>query len=224
MTALAPEQLALDEQSIVQRAAGGDRHAMEWIIRRYNRRLYRLARAVLGHHADAIDSLQEAYLCAYRGLGQFRGGSSLATWLARIVFNECMAYQRRSKRRQNVVPMISMDSHQSVVSDIADDSEEPDRSVARAQMREILERNIDELPEPLRVIFVLRSVEELSVEETAQYLDVSEETVRTRHFRAKRLLREALAKDIDSVERSLYDFGGDQCDSVVANVLARLDH
>lgn len=214
---------AEDEATVVRRAAAGDPSAFEWIMRRHNRRLYRLARASLRDDAEAKDALQEAYLCAYRSLTQFRGESALVTWLARIVLNECMARQRRAARRRNVVPMISLDSHPEGVTSVADGGEPPDRAVARAQMHDILERKVNELPESLRLVFVLRSVEELSVEETAQCLAITEESVRTRHFRAKGLLREALAREIDSVERDLYEFGGRDCDGVVANVLARLE-
>jgi RNA polymerase sigma factor (sigma-70 family) len=119
--------------------------------------------------------------------------------------------------------MVSLDSHLEAASGVADGGEPPDRTVARAQMHDILERKLNELPEGLRLVFVLRSVEELSVGETAACLAITEESVRTRHFRAKGLLREALAREIDSVERDLYEFGGRDCDGVVANVLARLE-
>ena len=218
-----PLQLpAEDELAVVKRAANGDQAAFAWIMRRYNRRLYRLARASLHDAADAKDALQESFLAAYRALGQFRGESSLATWLARIVLNECMARQRRSKRRQNVVPMMSLESQPEITREIEDPAEQAEGALARAQMREILESRVNALPESLRLVFVLRSVEELSVEETSTHLGISEEAVRTRHFRAKRLLRDGIAKVIDSVEREIYEFGGCECDGVVANVLCRL--
>jgi len=220
--AIHPPPDAEDELSVVRRAAEGDRAAFEWIMRRYNQRLYRLARATLRDGTEAKDALQEAYLAAYRALEHFRGESALATWLARIVLNECMARRRRSRRRHNVVPMMSMESHPETVNGVADMAEQPEGSLARAQIHDILERKVNELPDNLRVVFVLRSVEELSVEETAQYLGVSEEAVRTRHFRAKGMLREELAKVIDFAERNIYEFGGCECDSVVANVLARI--
>lgn len=207
---------------MVHRASGGDRTALEWIMRRYNLRLYRLARAVLGDHTDAIDALQEAYLRAFRAFDQFRGESTLDNWLGRIVINRCLEYQRRSRRRQNTAPMMSMESLKAVANAVADEAEDPPHRVARAQMHEILQRKVDGLPAPLRVVFVLRSIEELSVQETARYLDLSEETVRTRHFRARQLLRKALARYIDADEHDRCDFGNDQCDSVIAHVLARI--
>ena len=92
----------------------------------------------------------------------------------------------------------------------------------RAQMRAILERRIDALPEAFRAVFVLRSVEELTVEETAECLGIPAETVRSRHFRAKSLLREALAREVDIAERSVWEFAGARCDGIVARVLARI--
>ena len=104
-----------------------------------------------------------------------------------------------------------------------EDSESPDRLLARTQMRALLERKLDDLPEAFRLVFVLRSVEELSVEETAQTLGIPEATVRSRYFRAKGLLREALAQEIDLAERDIFEFGGEHCDRIVTRVMARLD-
>jgi DNA-directed RNA polymerase specialized sigma24 family protein len=104
----------------------------------------------------------------------------------------------------------------------ARESDRPDKALGRAQMRALLERKLDELPETFRVVFVLRSVEELSVEDAAQCLGIPEATVRSRHFRAKSLLRESLAQEIDLAERDLFEFGGAHCDRVIAGVLARL--
>lgn len=118
--------------------------------------------------------------------------------------------------------MMSMESLKGVASAVADEAEDPPRRVARAQMHGILQRKVDGLPASLRVVFVLRSIEELSVQETARYLDLSEETVRTRHFRARQLLRQALARYIDADENDGCDFGNDQCDGVITHVLARI--
>ena len=107
--------------------------------------------------------------------------------------------------------------------DVADEADPPDRLVARTQMRALLEDKVDELPESFRLVFVMRSVEELSVEECAAALGIPEATVRTRMFRARSLLRESLARDVDLAERDLYDFGGTHCDGIIAGVLARLD-
>jgi RNA polymerase sigma-70 factor (ECF subfamily) len=207
-----------DEGAIVRRIVAGDRHAFESLMRQSNRRLYRLARAVLRDATEAEDALQDAYLAAFRSMDRFRGESSLATWLARLVLNECLGRARRDTRRNNVIPLVSADAEIETVP--AGESDLPDRVAQRAQMRALLEEKLDELPEDFRVVFVLRSVEEMSVEDTAQCLGIPEATVRSRHFRAKGLLRESLAREIDLAERDLFEFGGSHCDGIIRRVLA----
>ena len=214
---------ATDDLSIAHRIVAGDRSAFALLMRRHNRRLYRLARAVLGDPAEAEDALQDAYLLAYRTLSQFRGEAALKTWLSRLVLNECLGRVRRSTRRQNVVPIVSFDAETQADNAVAETFERPDATVARAQMRMLLEQKVDELPESFRAIFILRSVEEMSVEETAACLAIPEATVRSRHFRAKSLLRESLAQEIDLAERDLFEFGGQHCDGLVARVLSKLE-
>jgi RNA polymerase sigma factor (sigma-70 family) len=215
-------QPADNDLTIARRVAAGDRGAFELLMRRYNRRLYRLARAYLRDDAEAKDALQDAYLSAYRSIGQFRGDSALGTWFSRLVLNECAARKRRSARRENIVPFVSFHHHMDEVAVIPDAGQGPEKLLARAQIRNLLEQKVSELPEIFRVVFVLRSVEELSVEEIADSLSIAHETVRSRHFRAKGLLREALAKEIDLAEGEIYEFGGLHCDSVVAAVLSSL--
>ena len=129
---------------------------------------------------------------------------------------------RRRARRQNVIPMMPSATDAELEAVPSDEAGSPDAAADRAQMRAILERRIDGLPETFRAVFVLRSVEELSVEETAACLGIPAETVRSRHFRAKSLLREALAREIDLAERNVWQFAGARCDRIVAGVLARL--
>lgn len=213
---------AEDELTLARRVASGDRTAFETLMRHYNRRLYRLARASLRDDAEAKDALQDAYLNAYRAIGSFRGDATLSTWLSRLVLNECGNRQRRSARRRDIIPLISSEDRVAETESVADVAEGPDHAAARTQMRGILESKVSGLPEALRVVFVLRSVEELSVAETAETLGITQETVRMRHFRAKGLLREALAREIDLAKSDLYEFGGLHCDGVVASVLAKL--
>jgi RNA polymerase sigma factor (sigma-70 family) len=215
--------LADDELSIVQRISAGDRSAFVLLMRRYNRRLYRLARATLRDDAEAEDALQEAYMSAYRSMRQFRGDASLGTWLARLVHNECLGRIRRRARRDNIVPIAGEPSGFDIDSVAGNDCDSPDKALTRAELRALLERKLDALPESFRSVFVLRSVEDLSVEETAQSLGIPEATVRSRHFRARSLLRESLAHDIDIAERDVFEFGGRDCDRVVAQVMGRLE-
>ena len=210
-----------EERSIARRVANGDAAAFELLMRRYNRRLYRLARASLHDDSEAQDALQDAYLNAYRSIAGFRGDAALSTWLSRLVLNECGIRRRRSARRRNIIPLVASGSRMAETEGVADTAERPDGAVARAQMRSVLENKVGELPEALRLVFVMRSVEELGVTETAEALGIAEETVRVRHFRAKGMLREALAREIDLAEGTLFEFAGVQCDRIVASVLAR---
>lgn len=213
---------AIQDRATASRIAAGDASAFEAIMRQYNRRLYRLARATLRDRTEAEDALQDAYICAYRSMGGFRGEASLGTWLSRLVLNECFARMRRTVRRENVAPMVSASRHVESTRMIIDESDSPDNAVDRGQVRELLERKVDELPESYRTVFVLRSVEELSVDETAETLGIPEETVRSRHFRAKHLLRESLSREMDLAEPNLFEFGGEHCDRIVAKVLKNL--
>jgi RNA polymerase sigma factor (sigma-70 family) len=210
-----------DECAMARRIASGDHAAFELLMRQHNRRLYRLARSTLRDRTEAEDALQDAYVCVYRSIGEFRGEASLSTWLSRLLLNECFARLRRSARRQNVIALVSPNAP--IESTMAENEPEaPDTELARAQMRDLLERKLDELPENFRTVFVLRSVEEMSVDETAGCLGIPEETVRSRHFRAKTMLRESLAQELNFAERDVFQFGGAHCDRVVAKVLARL--
>jgi RNA polymerase sigma-70 factor, ECF subfamily len=220
--ASAEQSTAALERSMASNIAAGDASAFEDMMRQYNRRLYRLARATLKDRTEAQDALQDAYICAYRSMASFRGDASLGTWLSRLVLNECFARMRRTVRRENVVPMVSASRHAESTDMIVDETAAPDRAAGRVQIRELLERKVDELPENYRTVFVLRSVEELTVDETAASLGIPEETVRSRHFRAKGLLRESLARELDLAEPDLFEFGGAHCDRVVTQVLALL--
>jgi RNA polymerase sigma-70 factor (ECF subfamily) len=186
-------------------------------MRRHNRTLFRTARAILRDDAEAEDALQEAYLQAYRALGTFRGDARLSTWLVRIVANEALGRLRKRTRRGDVLPL-------SPVEEIPEMRTEdgPEGAAQRAEMRRLLEKRIDALPEAYRAVFVLRALEELSVEETAAALGIPEATVRTRFFRARSQLREALSREIDLAYDDAFSFAGVRCDRVVAQVLARL--
>lgn len=209
-----------DDDALVRRIVAGDQPAFELLMRRHNRRLYRIARTVLRNSTEAEDALQDSYLLAYQSLHQFRGDASVSTWLSRLVLNECFGRLRRDNRRQNVIPIVSAPTEIDRVADGENDL--PERIADRAQFRALVESKLDELPEDFRVTFVLRSIEELSVEEAARILGIPEATVRSRHFRAKSLLRESLARELDLAERDVFEFGGVRCDRIVARVMSRL--
>lgn len=214
---------ATSDAELAERAAGGDEVAFECVMRRHNRLLFRTARSILKSDAETEDALQEAYLRAWRALATFRSESKLSTWLVRIVINEALGRLRRSSAQ--VIPLDAAmestdpDTQQSMQDD---PDQRPERAAMRAQVRRLMEARIDELPEAFRCVFMLRAVEELSVEEVATALDLPEATVRTRYFRARGLLREGLSRDVDLAIGDVFSFDGERCDRIVATVLARL--
>jgi RNA polymerase sigma-70 factor (ECF subfamily) len=191
----------------------------EALMRRHNRMLFRTARAILRDDADAEEALQDAYLKAYRSLDQFRGDSKISTWLVRITANEALMRLRKRTRAAEVIEI-----HASPVAEevAVRKEEQPENLAARKELRALMESKIDALPEAFRAVFVLRGLEEFSVEETAAALEIPEATVRTRFFRARSLLRESLSSEIDLVFDEAFSFAGARCDRIVANVLARL--
>jgi RNA polymerase sigma-70 factor (ECF subfamily) len=215
-----------NDADLAERIAGGDRGAFEPLMRRHNQLLYRIARSILRDDAEAEDAVQEAWLSAFRNFDRFRGDSALSTWLARIAINESYARLRARKRRAEVVTLDSARTDDEFMESngMADDnSEQPDMAAFRGELRGLLESRIDALPEQFRTVYVLRDVQEMSVEETAACLDLPAATVRTRAFRARALLRESLARDIDAATVRAFGFAGARCDRIVATVLRRLD-
>ena len=211
----------LDDSGLVQQVQRGQQAAFEALMRRYNRRLYRTARAILKDDGGAEDALQEAYIAAYRHIGDFRGDAAVGTWLTRIVVNQSLQALRKSRRERVVVPF--GDSADGDVPDVADDPQyTPESLMLRTEIRRLVERKIDELPAAYRTVFMLREVEDLTVEETAAALDIPAATVRSRLFRAKARLREALAQEMDVATQDVFGFDGERCDRIVRTVLARI--
>jgi RNA polymerase sigma-70 factor, ECF subfamily len=209
----------LTDSELIDRIRGGEVSALEALMRRHNRALYRTARAILRDDAEAEDVVQEAYLRAYRALGTFRGESKFSTWLVRITANEALMRRRRNGAIAVVVPMDSAALAGDIWDEPMSDEPGPEKDALRSEMRRLLEARIDALPDTYRAVFVLRALEELSVEETAIALEIPEPTVRTRYFRARSLLRESLARDIDRSLEDAFGFAGARCDRIVSNVL-----
>ncbi len=212
-----------DDAELAARAAGGDTRAFEHIMRRHNRLLFRTARSMLKTDAEAEDALQEAYLRAWRAMADFRSEARLSTWLVRIVINEALGRLRR-RGAQVLVLEGCTDPEDASMDDLIEGNpdDRPDRAAMRTEVRALMEARIDALPEAFRTVFVLRAVEELSVEEVSAALGLPEATVRTRFFRARGLLREGLARDIDLALDDAFSFDGARCDRIVAAVMSRL--
>lgn len=213
------------DSELVRRAAAQDHEAFRVLMRRHNQMLYRAARSILKNEAEAEDAVQEAYLQAYRAMGNFRGDAKVSTWLVRIAVNESITRLHKHGRRAEVIRLEgddSQDHHSSEDSMNESSPEQPERAALRSETRRLLEAKIDELPDAFRTVFVLRAVEELTVEEAAAVLDIPEATVRTRFFRARGLLRESLSREIDLAHSDAFSFAGARCDRIIANVMARL--
>ena len=217
---------SLADHELATRAAAGDGQAFTVIMRRHNRLLFRTARSILKSDVDAEDALQEAYLRAWRAIDGFRSEAKLSTWLARIVINESLARLRRGRGAQ-VIPLDSTTTeldHDPMEERMEDDpDQQPERMAMRSELRRMMEACIDRLPDAFRSVFILRAVEEMSVEDVAIALELPEATVRTRLFRARGLLREGLSRDIDVAMADAFAFDGERCDRIVARVLQSAD-
>ena len=223
------QALALDfdkmvEAELVTHARRGHQDAFWVIMQRCNQRLFRIARGVVRDDSEAEDVLQEAYTRAFENLDGFRGDSSLFTWLTSVTLNE--ARGRLRKRRPTVgiaaIEAAQQSGAQIIMLNSASAEESPESSAARSQMRLLIEQAVDELPEAFRIVFIMREIEELSVEDTAVALNLRPATVKTRLHRAKRLLRDELDQRVASAVTDAFPFMGALCARLTAKVLARL--
>lgn len=208
---------------LTQRALAGSASAFETIVRRHNRLLFRTARGVVADDAEAQDIVQETYLRAFTKLNTYRGESALGTWLARIAINLALSSQRK-KGRVIQLEQTGQDADESceepAMTGSTPDHEAPDAIAERGEVRDLLQASIEALPVIYRTVFILRAVEELSVEETAFCLSVREDVVKTRFLRARAMLRETLAARVEPHVQDTFSFAGSRCDSVSSHVLA----
>jgi RNA polymerase sigma-70 factor (ECF subfamily) len=216
-----------DECRLAERAATGDQGAMAEIMRRHNQRLFRLAVGVLADRAEAEDILQESYVRAFSRIGEYSGEGRLGAWLARIVRNVAIDRARvRNRRSQHIcleVDMRSVDDDFPLDRARADESaSNPDIAAERADARRLIEGEVALLPDQFRTVFILRVVEGLSVEETAEYLGIPDATVKSRDFRARALLKARLGEQIDASLPQAFTFLNQDCASLIDRVLERL--
>ncbi|MGH6891028.1 MAG: RNA polymerase sigma factor [Dongiaceae bacterium] len=217
-------EIAAGEAALVARALAREPAALAEIMRRYNRRLYRAAWGILGDEQEAEDAVQDCYLKAFAALPGFRGEAALSTWLTRIAINEALMRRRKRQARAaaigNVIPLRPGEAPATEAAE--DPALSPEAAAMRAELRPYLEDAIGDLPEEQRAVFVLRALEELSVEETAQVLGVNPQTVRTRFLRARRRLQERLQRELKLTFGEMLPFAGARCDRLIARVLERL--
>ncbi|MEZ0171614.1 RNA polymerase sigma factor [Microvirga sp. TS319] len=216
---------ALDDSGLVRHALAGEGQAFRAIMQRHNRRLYRVARGILGNDTEAEDAVQEAYLQAFSHLRDFRGDARLSTWLTRIVINEALG---RVRRRRDLVDLSLLDRMEDGQARVLmfsgpSNSTDPEDDAGRAQLRRMLERAVDGLPPDFRSVFMMREIEEMSIEETASQLGINPATVKTRLHRARLLLRRALAAQLVSTLKDAFPFDGQRCARIAERVMRRLE-
>ena len=221
-SSMGSEQIAgVDMGLAVERAQRGEPDVLADIMRQHNRRMFRIARAILRNDAEAEDIVQDAFVKAFTELGSLREPSSAAAWLARITANLAISRVRLLKRRGRVV--LADGELEDRPDDMETDQHTPERLTAMGDVRRLLENAIDRLPDGFREVFMLRVVEHMSVEETATTLGVLAQTVKSRLHRAKAVLRSDLEEHLTAVSLTAFPFGGASCRRVTDAVLARLN-
>ncbi|MGC2223129.1 MAG: RNA polymerase sigma factor [Methylocella sp.] len=205
------------------RARARDSAAFRTIMERHNRRIYRIARSILRNDSEAEDAVQEAYVNALTHLGGFRGDSSLATWLARITMNEALGRLRRKRSAMDLETFEAQRTEAQIIKfPQTVTSDDPERTMAQREILQLVERATDNLPE-IRIVFMTRVIEGMSVEETAGLLGLQPETVKMRLHRARRLVRGELDKQIGPVLMDAFPFAGRRCERMTNAVLQRLN-
>ena len=207
----------LTDEAIVERVRNGDIALYEILVRRHNQRLYRTIRAILRDDRDVEDVMQQAYVDAFTHLDQFRGAARFSTWLTRIAVNRAIRSGRGARRRLDLVP--ATNAAELTIEHTPATSVDPEHAMYGRELKVVLESLLEQLPEPFRVVFVMREVEGLSTTETAACLEINEDTVKTRLHRAKRLLRDRLDRHLGPAAGSVYQFHLSRCDRVVFAVM-----
>ena len=218
-TSVLPQRSSIEpipDEAVIARVLAGETAFFEVIMRRYNQRLYRAARAILHDEAQAEDVMQAAYVHAYEHLRQFSGRAPFGAWLTRIAVNEALARLRTARRFDE--PEDQGDG----MDRFASTSPDPERAAATSEVRQLLETLIDGLPPPSRTVFMLRDVEGMSTTETSEALGITEENVKVRLHRARAALRNGLATYAIHESQNVFSFHAVRCDRVVANVFRQI--
>jgi RNA polymerase sigma-70 factor, ECF subfamily len=215
----------LGDVELARRCAARDGDAMRHVITLNNQRLFRAAWSILKIRQDAEEAVQAGYLSAFAAIGSFEGRSALSTWLTRIVVNEALGRRRAEQRRRRQLEqegVAVLDQYRDALMR-GSDAETPDVAVAREQIRRLLEQAVAALPDPFRTVFVLREVEGMSSEDTAEVLGVPVATVKTRLHRSRRRLQQMLAPEVANALTGTFPFAGNDCAALTQRVLARLN-
>jgi len=206
------------DEDVVARVLAGETELYEIIMRRYNQRLFRVARAILHSNDEAEDVMQDAYVRAYEHLNQFLGRARFSTWLTRIAIHEAFARVQKKNRSQELDAMISPEKETALTAP----SVSPEQQASQAEAARLLEEALLTLPDHYRVVVMMRDIEEMSTLETAEALELSEDNVKIRLHRARSLLREELLAKAHESRSKVFPFMGERCDRVVRAVLTAI--
>lgn len=219
---LAPSPLISDEE-IIQRIIKEGFQAYGSLVKRYNQRMFRVARSVVTDDATAMDIVQDAHIKAYTNLASFQGKGSFAAWIAGITRNQALMHLRKHKREvtmggeeQNILEKLGSEDENIVPNN------QPENALQNQHMQNLINEKLDKLSEKFRSVFILRAIEQFSTKETARILKINEITVKTRFFRSKRFLRSEIQHYLDASDMNVYEFGHSKCDIVLLNVLTKI--
>lgn len=216
---VSPSGQTMTDEEVIGRVRAGDTALFEVIMRRYNQRLFRVTRSILGDDDEAQDVTQEAYVRAYMHLDQFEGRAQFSTWLTKIAVHEALA---RLRARKRLVDIDGMSASAEDAMNLESKTPSPEQDVLNKTIRIVVETAVDGLPETYRSVFMLREVEGLSTSETADCLDLTEETVKVRLHRARSLLRKRIYTQTGAATAGAFQFLGARCDRLVSKVLERI--
>jgi RNA polymerase sigma-70 factor, ECF subfamily len=210
----------IGDEEVIQRVLGGETNLYELIMRRYNRRLYRVIRSILVNDSEVEPVMQDTYVAAFTHLEQFAGRSKFSTWLTKIAVHEALS---RRRQRNRFVDLDSITESEKEHSDmLASKDKNPEERLLDMELKAILDHSVESLPELYRSVFVMRDIEGMDTAETADSLGISEENVKTRLHRARTLIRGTLFKRTESTLGRVFDFHLSRCDCVVAAVLEQI--
>jgi RNA polymerase sigma-70 factor, ECF subfamily len=219
-TSITQQTQSWTDEEVVRRILDGDTALFEIIMRRYNQRLYRVAVSILRNDAEAEDVMQDAYVRAYQHLGQFEGRARFSTWLTRITVHEALARMHRQYRQQSIDMASEMNNEST--HELVSSAPSPEQQASSSELTGLLERAILHLPEGYRSVLVMRDLQGMDTSETAECLDTSEENVKVRLHRARKMLRRELYVSMGATSTAAFQFLGPRCDRIVENVLRRI--
>lgn len=207
------------DEEVVQRVRAGETALYEILVRRYNQRLYRVARAIMRNDGEAEDVMQDAYVRAYVHLGQFEGRSGFGAWLTKIAVHEALARLRKQQRLQ---PLEEDGGEGETTVAAVENSPSPEQQASNAELGRLLEEALLSLSEEYRTVLMLRDIEEMSTAETADALSLTEENVKVRLHRGRAMMRKTLQERVGTASKEAFPFMGMRCDRMTALVMERI--